>query len=123
MKKIRLTESELTNIIKRVINEQSTLTKTDVKIPQVIKEKGSELARMAKAIIDLHMNYCRQMQSQNPEIAKMDCKFVMARALKLFMNATCTNHKSSFRNIIHSSSQPTDICSYCLIWISNRWLH
>ncbi len=35
MKKIRLTESELTNIIKRVINEQSTLTKTDAKIPPV----------------------------------------------------------------------------------------
>ena len=79
MKKIRLTEAELTNIIKRVINEQSTLTKTDLKIPPVIKEKGSELARMAKAIIDLHMNYCRQMQSQNPEIAKMDCKFVTDR--------------------------------------------
>ena len=79
MKKIRLTESELTNIIKRVINEQSTLTKTDAKIPPVIKEKGSELARMAQAIIDKHMQYCKQMKLQNPETSQMDCEFVTKR--------------------------------------------
>lgn len=82
MKKIRLTEAELTNIIKRVINEQSTLTKTDVKIPPVIKEKGSELARMAQAIIAKHMQYCKEIKSknpQNPETSKMDCEFVTKR--------------------------------------------
>ena len=79
MKKIRLTEAELTNIIKRVVNEQSTLTKTDLKIPQVIKEKGSELARMAQAIIDKHMQYCKQMKLQNPETGQTDCEFVTKR--------------------------------------------
>lgn len=79
MKKIRLTEAELTNIIKRVINEQPTSGNEDVKIPEVIKEKGSELARMAQAIIDKHMQYCQQMKSQNLETAQMDCEFVTKR--------------------------------------------
>lgn len=79
MKKIRLTEAELTNIIKRVVNEQSTLTKTDLKIPQVIKEKGTELARMAQNIINMHMKYCQQMKLQNPETGQTDCEFVTKR--------------------------------------------
>lgn len=79
MKKIRLTEAELTNIIKKVVNEQSTLTKTDVKIPQVIKEKGAELARMAQNIINMHMKYCQQMKLQNPETGQTDCEFVTKR--------------------------------------------
>ena len=86
MKKIRLTEAELTNIIKKVVNEQSTLTKTDVKIPQVIKEKGAELARMAQNIINMHMKYCQQMKLQsqqmklqNPETVQTDCELVTKR--------------------------------------------
>jgi hypothetical protein len=83
MKKIRLTEAELTNIIKRVINEQPTIKNAESKIPQVIKEKGTELARMAQNIINMHMKYCQQMKSQsqqmklqNPETGQTDCEFV-----------------------------------------------
>ena len=83
MKKIRLTEAELTNIIKRVINEQPTIKNAESKIPQVIKEKGTELARMAQNIINMHMKYCQQMKLQsqqmklqNPETGQTDCEFV-----------------------------------------------
>ena len=86
MKKIRLTEKELTNIIKRVINEQPTIKNAESKIPQVIKEKGTELARMAQNIINMHMKYCQQMKLQsqqmklqNPETGQTDCEFVTKR--------------------------------------------
>ena len=72
MKKIRLTEAELTNIIKRVINEQS-----DAKIPPVVRQKGSELARMAQEIIKKHMEYCKQIKSMESQI--INCEFVTKR--------------------------------------------
>jgi rhamnogalacturonyl hydrolase YesR len=77
MAKVRLTERELTNIIKRVINEQSTSKNTDAKIPPVVKEKGIELAGMAQNIITKHMEYCKlikQMVNEN-----IDCEFVTKR--------------------------------------------
>ena len=89
MKKIiKLTESDLTKIIKRAINEQSSLKKTDLKIPPVIKEKGSELANMAQEIIKKHMEYCKNMVSNKDEFPDvfnsedanfMDCDFVTKR--------------------------------------------
>lgn len=84
MKKIRLTESELTNIIKRVINEQPTSGNNDVKIPEVIKEKSLEISQMAKNIIKKHMEFCKYMMSHKnefPEVFQsgdrnfMDCEF------------------------------------------------
>ena len=80
MKKVvRLTERDLTNIIKRVINEQPTIKNAESKIPQVIKEKGTVLARMAQNIINMHMKYCQQMKLQNPETGQTDCEFVTKR--------------------------------------------
>ena len=73
MKKIRLTESELTNIIKRVISEQPTSENTDSKIPPVVKEKGIEIARMAQNIIKKHMEYCKLIKQMVDE--NIDCEF------------------------------------------------
>lgn len=76
MKKIRLTEDELTNIIKRVIKEQSK----DATIPADVKKKGLEFARMAQDIIDAHMEYCKNVLSQaNLPGEKIDCEFVTDR--------------------------------------------
>ena len=59
MKKIRLTESELTNIIKRVISEQNK----DVVIPKVISDKQKEFSNMAKQIIQKHKEFCEYIIS------------------------------------------------------------
>jgi hypothetical protein len=85
MKKIRLTESELTNIIKRVISEQNK----DVVIPKVISDKQKEFSNMAKQIIQKHKEFCEYMISNKnkfPEIFtsnndsnSMDCDFVTKR--------------------------------------------
>jgi hypothetical protein len=71
MKKIRLTEAELTNIIKRVINEQPTSGNEDVKIPEVIKEKSLEISQMAKNIIKKHMDFCKYMMNNKSKFSEV----------------------------------------------------
>jgi aspartyl/asparaginyl-tRNA synthetase len=79
MKKIRLSERELTNIIKRVISEQTK------DIPEIVKQKQMEYARDAKKIIDKHMEFCKYMKSHksefpdffsNEDSLSIDCEFV-----------------------------------------------
>jgi hypothetical protein len=89
MKKIiRLTESDLSKIVKKVLFEQGIEGITQV-IPDEIKNKQKELSDKAKDIIREHMEYCELNKDKfsAEDSYSMDCEYMT----KKFMNQPLSN--------------------------------